>query len=271
MMSKPYPEGPHYLDQCLKNGKTMRWPERTMPIAVYIAPFRWYEQDKQGQADMYRTLVLKTLDTWSKLTHGAVRFTLVPELLQSQMNLKWRRVDRKSLGHCEYSFSDEGVIYSAEISIGISDGVIHAQYNDTNEVYHTLLHEFGHAIGLVGHSQTPGDIMYVPHEYGVTDLSVQDVTTAQLLYRLPMGFDFVSKGKTLGLKAPFTLDDVVDVMAGRLPRSQQQAVIAPELVGPPILEAPEVLHQERAILGELGRYHMMNSQIRVKRQSPPKG
>ena len=57
---------------------------------------------------------------------------------------------------------------------------------DENEVYHTILHEIGHAVGL-GHSHNKADIMYTPHQKGVIHISKGDKLTLKWLYSLPQG------------------------------------------------------------------------------------
>jgi hypothetical protein len=91
-----------YLDACLKDGITVRWPDSAMPIRVYVAPFRWYEKSKQQESYAYNQMVYDAFSTWSRLSGELVRFQFVAGLDDSQIDLNWRRVDRKSLGHCEY-------------------------------------------------------------------------------------------------------------------------------------------------------------------------
>jgi predicted Zn-dependent protease len=216
---------PTYLDQCLKNDLTVRWPEAAMPLKVYIAPFNWYEASKQHEAYHYRHMVLEALKTWSDLSNQAVRFKVVNNVKDSLIDLKWRRVDRRSLGHCEYRVNQQSLIYSAEIQIGISDGLVHSQYNHSEEVRHTILHEFGHALGLVGHSDDANDIMYVPHQYGITGVSSRDAETLRLLYRLPVGFSVHLAAQQLGLSGrDYNFQDVLDAIEAHYKPVQPQSL-----------------------------------------------
>ena len=258
-----------YLESCLKDGLLIRWPDTAMPIRVYIAPFRWYEKSKQQESYLYNQMVMEAMSLWSQISENRVRFQLVRTAQESQIDLNWRRVDRKSLGHCEYMFNERAQIYSAEIRIGLSDGVVHGRYNDPDEVRHTILHEFGHALGLLGHSDGPEDIMYVPHQYGVVGLSERDRETLKWLYRLPVGFDYLAVGRKHQLKEPFTLNDVLELLEhgpSKRPPNDFLQKHAPK----PMPENPAVLFNQHDILSARGRFLMSTQNIQlpeeIKRQ-----
>ena len=178
-----------YLIDCFNKGKLTRWSEKVMPLKVYIGKFSFYKAQNLSDEYKYTQMIIDGFNLWEQLSGGIVSFERVTNKLESNISVEWRRVDRKSLGDCTYQFDTKfgGVYYTvADITIGLSDGIIHHQYMDENEVFHTILHEIGHSIGL-GHSKTKGDIMYVPHEYGVTNISQNDIATLKWLYKFPVG------------------------------------------------------------------------------------
>lgn len=195
-----------YLQDNLKDDRIVRWPENCFPLRFYIAPFRWYAQNN-NDGYKYQSLVRRALEQWEKISGGKVKFKIVQTLNESQVNLDWKRVDRKALGHCYFHFDNNGRLYSAEVQIGLSDGVLHRQYQDENEVYHTILHEIGHSLGL-GHSTYESDIMYTPHKYGVVNLSQRDATSLQWLYKLPYGMTVTELAQKHGVHTN-NIDDII--------------------------------------------------------------
>jgi len=257
-----------YLTNCLKNDKLIRWPDRFMPLKVYVAPFRWYKE--KGQEYFYYAMIKDAFDIWKNASGGKLSFEFVDNLYNSQINIEWKRVDRKSLGHCLYNFDQEGRLFSAEIQIGLSDGLLHRQYEDKNEVKHTIIHEIGHALG-VNHSPYLEDIMYVPHQYGATSVSNRDKTTLKWLYNFPAG---VTKNDILlqyNFSSDYTLDHLVYFLENPEQSSDEKLEIIPEqLQDKTILreKMPESrqekdLHYEQDTLAELNKYNLSLQNINV--------
>lgn len=242
-----------YLQQSLRNGKLIRWTDNCMPLRVYIAPFRFYS--KQGEDYKYKNMVLKALNEWEKVSAGKISFEIVPALLNSQINLDWKRVDRLALGHCYFNFDVNNRLYSAEVQIGISDGLIHKDYMPEEEVYHTIVHEIGHTLGL-GHSNNEHDIMYTPHKYGVVNISEQDSLTLKWLYKLPSG----TTPAEIASKYGFHTSDIDEIVAKLIEKNHPSDF---EKVKNSIAIPERDLLKEQENIADLKKYNLALQNVKI--------
>lgn len=241
-----------YVSESLKNGRLMRWT--FMPLNVYIASMKFYS--KAGQDYKYRGMVKRALDEWQNATKGKVSFRIVDSLLESNVNIEWKRVERKALGLCNFSYDAQHRLYGAEVSIGLTEGLVHADYMDENEVYHTILHEIGHAIGL-GHSPNKRDIMYTPHQKGINKVSTGDILTVNWLYRLPQGAtvsEIASRYQTVGSN----IDEIIaKVMDGKAESEFER--VKKSIKPPPKRD----LLEEQENIANIKKYHLALQNLHI--------
>ena len=226
----------------------MRWPINN--LVVYIAPMKFYT--KPGEDAKYRKMVMDAFSVWAAATGGKLRFKITNVLLESNINVDWKRVDRQALGHCYFSWDAQGRLYGAEVSIGLTDGRIHQKYDSDIEVYHTILHEVGHALGL-NHSPYKEDIMYTPHQYGVASLSANDKYSINWLYKLQAGASVKQFAAKYGISTSSDLDSVIrkiDEKNNSEPEAQKMQ-----------LSTRRDLLEEASNIGDLKKYNMLLQNI----------
>lgn len=238
-----------YLNGSVKNGNMMRWTVSQLP--VYIAPMQFYS--KTGEDAKYRKMVMDAFSMWSAASGGKLNFRITNVLMDSLINVTWKRVQRQALGHCYFNWGANGRLEGAEVSIGLTDGRIHKQYDSEIEVYHTILHEVGHALGL-GHSPYKEDIMYTPHQYGNSALSANDKHSIQWLYRLPAGVPVQKIAAKYSMSTTTDIDSVIRKIDGK--NNEQDS----DLTKMQITTNRDLL-QESANIGDLKRYNMMLQNI----------
>lgn len=246
-----------YLNDNLKNGRIIRWPEQCFPLPVYIAPCAWYSMSDSDKY-AYMNMVKEALRLWETVGQGRFSFRVVNTLNESQLNVEWRRVDRKSLGNCAFSFDNESRLYSAEVSIGISDGIIHRKYMDENEVFHTIVHEIGHALGL-GHSTNTEDIMYTPHQYGVIRLSQRDINSIRWLYSLPYGTSVKSLNEAYGFNYKNIDDAIMRLETGNVESEFERTMKNTTI-------QTRDLEEEQAKLAQIRKFQMSIQNIRLPKE-----
>lgn len=178
--------GDDYLDYVTEGGKMVRWSLKKMPLKVYIETSPIGIRNFQPA---YASKVMKALNVWSNVLDHQISFAPTTNKDQADLRVSWvNSIDTK--GHSD----DGGTAYTAGLTvpninqnqlqymdIKLATFDIEAHPQDADTIYAVAVHEFGHSLGLLGHSPDPADIMFARNEHVVLPTK-RDSNTIRLLY-----------------------------------------------------------------------------------------
>lgn len=165
----------------------LRWPENEIPLQIHLPrPPEGYFEDSQAVWESVRDGVLD----WSDVAApGVPSFEFVDDPGEADIPIFWIQKPNGAwfIAHCAYGMSQldrKLKIAHIQVTARREDG----SAADLSDVYGTMLHEMGHALGMGGHSPEPTDIMY-PYIQPQLEpgLSERDRATLRKLYQRPIG------------------------------------------------------------------------------------
>lgn len=232
--------GPNYIERAPFNGKIMRWDNK-FPLKVYI-------KNNSSKMPYFEAQVQKAFRQWQATSNNLVRFEFVNNEKDANIEVVVNSSDEMKKctdENCKYS-----VAYTEpKISGDLLEKMQIFFYDSNNlgdafseeQIYNTALHEIGHSLGIMGHSQNKDDLMYMqgntdtvfdPYRSDFQAISSSDIGTLILLYKLypeitNTPLDKIDKSKTY--YPHIVLGSEEQVTSAKIIEAQNYISAAPEL------------------------------------------
>jgi tetratricopeptide (TPR) repeat protein len=222
----PIGEGTTFIKQSIGVNGVVRW-SLLKPVSV------WIEKNPNGVRNIqpgFEKQILSAMDQWRQALGQQIVFETqsVPE--NAQIQISWSNsIDTQ--GHS----GDGGTSYTAGLTVpDIRDNQLRAMHvtlatydilgnaQQEETIYAVSLHELGHALGILGHSENADDVMFV-RNHKVAKLSAADIRTIRTLYSMPADVSNLTNSTATGdplLKAQQALTRVETTIA-RLEKQSQ--------------------------------------------------
>lgn len=181
--------GPNYFDEIRYNGKLVRWSLLKMPLRLYI------EKNPQGLrhfSNEFARVAYDAIRPWENALGKQLYVISVPSAEKADIIVNFTNgVDQASVqtsgGDKVYTAGlTEPVIFKDQLErmdVRIATLDVNGRPHNADDIYEITLHEYGHALGLMGHSPNPGDIMHAQSGNAKQrQLSPGDIATIRSLY-----------------------------------------------------------------------------------------
>ena len=168
---------PNYAGDVTRN----RWP--VLPVRVHFTN-DIVLTPPGGAATRVNDLIRAAFDRWPAATGGIIGYVLTDDPAQANISVTTTTVPDPS-GLSETGSTSVtaggGVLAAATVQVYVWPDITAPEL--TRGLPATAAHEFGHALGIEGHSPDPSDLMYVSHDPNAdVPLSLRDVNTIKTLY-----------------------------------------------------------------------------------------
>ncbi len=167
----------NYFKEAVSDG-FFRWPLKRQPLRILIRPgtMKSYKPE-------YEEAVRQAVDEWNKATGGIPSFTFVEgqdaDIVVDFVDDLHAPALQAEAGKTELTSTMEGVDKASILLLTLSPFPDQAMSRDFMRMI--AVHEYGHALGLVGHSPYDEDVMF-PSLSAQRGITTRDVATLKRLY-----------------------------------------------------------------------------------------
>lgn len=235
--------GEHYIEQVPLDNRIIRWDEKTFPLKIAIT-----DNSNIDIPPYYRTEILEAFAQWQTAAdflkfeeiQNAKEADIVVDIIPLPDNVCEGQVCRYVVGFTTPKYKGSNL---KKMTISLYDKDPYGNYFSDKELYNTILHEIGHALGIMGHSYSSEDLMYMttenssfysPYRSSFQYLSSKDINTIKLLYRLIPDITNtpLKQMDTKGLiYAPIVLGSSEDISSRKLEEAKNYIKNAPDIAG----------------------------------------
>ena len=185
--------GDNYIEQVPLDRKIIRWDAEIFPLQIVI-------KDKSDieLPPYYRVEILRAFAQWQNAsgflkfqeTKDAKNADIIVEITPLPPDLCKEEVCRYVVGYTTPKYKGSQL---KNMTIVLYDKDPYGNYFSDKELFNTILHEIGHSLGIMGHSYSSEDLMYMskegnnfysPYRSSFQYLSSKDINTIKLLYKL---------------------------------------------------------------------------------------
>lgn len=230
--------GNNYIEQAPSDTNIIRWNKSSFPLKVFLD-----EQSLNNLPEYYKSSATRALSQWEK-SIDFITFKSTDHKNDAQILILFKDLPD---GICEGNVCKYVVGYTSpkisgkklkSMTITIYDKNPRGEYFSDKEVYNTILHELGHALGIMGHSYSTDDLMYqetqnqssifLKYREDFHYLSGNDVNTMNLLYMLePTIIDKPLSSKKGIIFTPIILGSSEEIAAKKIEEAKDYIKTSP--------------------------------------------
>ena len=234
--------GENYIEQVPFNDKILRWDLAKLPLNVCIKV-----EPQSNVPAYYKSAFKRAFQQWQAST-GYIKFNFIENSDEAQIIVDIMPASQRA--QCKEADCKYIMAFTIPQMRGDLLDTMKITFYDANnlnqpfserEIYNTSLHEIAHALGIMGHSYSKDDLMYMQYNSSENyaafrsdfqSISQTDLNTLRLLYRLipditnaPLS-QFDTRGQFF---APIVLGDNEQVNSRKLLEAKNYIEAAPNL------------------------------------------